>query len=122
MSRIFVFGSNLAGQHGGGAAQHARLRHGAEIGIGEGPTGTAYAIPTCDAHIRALPLERIGEAVTTFIAYARRNPAVTFEVTRIGCGIAGFIDQQIAPLFAGAPENCLLPDGWRALIDSEVHA
>jgi hypothetical protein len=110
---VFVFGSNLAGQHAGGAALFARQRRGAELGVGEGRTGQAYAIPTCDAWIRPLPLDQISGSVTAFIAYARQHPELTFEITRIGCGIAGFRDDEIAPLFAGAPENCQLPEGWR---------
>ena len=110
---IFVFGSNLAGRHGGGAAAFARAERGAEMGVAEGRTGQAYAIPTVYVWIAPLPLERIRDSVLAFIAYARRHPELTFEVTRIGCGIAGFTDAQIAPLFAGAPDNCQLPDGWR---------
>lgn len=110
---IFVFGSNLAGQHVGGAAAFARAERGAEMGVAEGRTGQAYAIPTVDAWIQPLPLARVRDGVIAFLAYARRHPELRFEVTRIGCGIAGFTDAQIAPLFADAPENCALPDGWR---------
>ena len=119
---IFVFGSNLAGMHGGGAAAFARLSCGAEMGVAIGRTGRAYAIPTVDAQIQPLPLERIRFNVATFLAYAAAHPEMTFEVTRIGCGIAGFTDDQIAPLFAGAPENCSLPDGWRDPWRTSPHA
>ena len=112
---IFVFGSNLAGQHSGGAAFFARTERGAEAGKWIGRTGQAFAIPTCDAQIRPLPLKEIARYVLSFIAYAQQHPDLTFEVTRIGCGIAGFTDAQIAPLFTGAPENCQLPDGWREM-------
>jgi hypothetical protein len=110
---IFVFGSNLAGRHGKGAALHARQKHGAEYGVGSGPTGNAYAIPTKDENIRTLPLVRIALYVAEFLEYARSHSWVDFEVTRIGCGYAGYTDAQIAPMFAEAPANCHLPDGWR---------
>ncbi|MBS3912738.1 MAG: hypothetical protein KGZ70_13105 [Hydrogenophaga sp.] len=111
---IFVFGSNLAGRHGKGAALHARQTYGAKYGVGVGPTGRAYAIPTKDEQIRTLPLECIAPYVTDFLAYARDNPHLEFAVTRIGCGLAGYMDVQIAPMFKAAPENCHLPDGWRS--------
>ena len=111
---IFVFGSNLAGRHGKGAALCARNSHGAEYGVGVGRTGNAYAIPTKDERIRTLPLERIAPYISDFLTYARANPNLKFEVTRIGCGLAGYTDAQIAPMFAGTPENCQLPEGWRS--------
>lgn len=110
---IFVFGSNLAGRHGKGAALHARQVHGAKYGVGVGPTGNAYAIPTKDENIQTLPLDRIAPYVADFLEYARENQHLQFEVTRIGCGLAGYTDSQISPMFSGAPENCNLPDGWR---------
>lgn len=112
-TRIFVFGSNLSGIHGAGAAAHAKKYHGAQDGVGEGPTGTAYAIPTKDERIRTLDLARIEIAVLNFLAYAAQFPNTEFEVTRIGCGYAGYQDHQIAPFFRDAPANCKLPHGWR---------
>lgn len=113
--RVFVFGSNLAGRHGRGAALHARRHFGARLGAGQGPTGDAYAIPTKDAELRVLSIEEIKPHVAAFIRYAASRPLETFEVTRVGCGLAGYRDEQIAPLFTGAPTNCLLPYGWREL-------
>jgi hypothetical protein len=110
---IFVFGSNLAGRHGKGAALYARQHHGAQYGVGVGPTGSAYAIPTNDARLDTLPLETIAEHVLRFVAYAKRHPELAFQVTRVGCGLAGYSDPQIAPMFSAAPSNCHLPDGWR---------
>lgn len=110
---IFVFGSNLAGRHGKGAALYARQHHGALYGVGIGRTGNSYAIPTKDYALRTLPLERIKEYVDGFINYARHHNDEVFEVTRIGCGLAGYGDHQIAPMFESAPLNCILPDGWR---------
>jgi hypothetical protein len=110
---IFVFGSNLRGVHGGGAAQMAYNRFGARWHIGEGLRGRSYGIPTKDDHIDTLTLAAVAVHVRTFLAFARASRGLRFAVTRIGCGLAGFTDAEIAPLFAGAPANCALPEGWR---------
>lgn len=110
---IFVFGSNLAGRHGKGAALCARNEHGAKYGVGVGRTGNAYAIPTKDERIQTLPLSRIAEYVADFLAYASRHPELEFEVTKVGCGLAGYKETDIAPMFKEAPGNCRLPEGWR---------
>lgn len=112
--KVFVFGSNLAGRHGKGAALTARMEHGAQPGVGEGLTGSAYAIPTKDERLRTRALADIRASVDRFLAHALANPAATFMVTRVGCGLAGYQDHDIAPMFAGAPANCELPEGWRA--------
>lgn len=105
-NEIFVFGSNLAGMHGGGAARLARIRWGAVMGQGVGLQGRTYAIPT----MQGGP-ETIKPYVDEFIAFATAHPGLRFLVTEIGCGIAGFTPSQIAPLFAGAADvpNILLP-------------
>lgn len=118
MNKIFVFGSNLAGRHGAGAALYARQHHGAIYGLGTGRQGQSYAIPTKDYLIQTLPLIDIQSWVNRFVRYAELHPELVFEVTRIGCGLAGYKDHQIAPMFAGAPENCELPAGWREFIES----
>ena len=110
---IFVFGSNLAGRHGKGAALTARQEHGAIYGQGVGLQGRSYAIPTKDQYLRTLPLNRIKWFVDAFLEFAVKHPKLTFTVTRIGCGLAGYKDEDIAPMFENAPENCLLPEGWR---------
>ena len=110
---VFVFGSNLAGRHGAGAALHARKHYGAQYGVGVGFTGCAYAIPTKDAQLRTLPLSRIKEYVVAFIGFATAHPELEFTLTRIGCGLAGYSDLQIAPLFVGCPANVEMPEGWR---------
>ena len=108
-NEIFVFGSNLAGSHGGGAAWAAFKRFGAIMGQGVGLQGQSYAIPTMQGGV-----ETIKPYVDDFIAFAREHRELTFLVTRIGCGIAGFTDWQIAPLFAEArhDDNIILPEGW----------
>ena len=102
---VFVFGSNLAGMHGGGAARIAYERFGAVWGCGVGLQGQSYAIPTMQGGV-----ETIKPYVDQFIDYAISRPDLFFYVTRIGCGIAGFVDAEIAPLFAaarGVPNICL---------------
>lgn len=112
-NEVFVFGSNLAGQHGGGAARIAYESFGAEWGVGVGMTGQCYAIPTMQGGV-----DTIRPYVSQFIEYAAEHPEKTFLVTRIGCGIAGFRDGEIAPLFAAAYGlyNVALPRGWRDII------
>ena len=106
---IFVFGSNLAGMHGGGAAYAAYRKFGAIMGQGVGLQGQSYAIPTMQGGV-----ETIKPYVDEFIAFAREHAELTFLVTRIGCGIAGFRDEQIAPLFTEAHQlpNVVLPPNW----------
>lgn len=111
--RILVFGSNLRGIHGAGCALYARKHYGAVYGVGVGRTGQCYAIPTKDSNIRTLPLDAIFNYVYEFLRYARANPDLRFFVTRIGCGLAGYKDEQIAPMFKGAPDNCDLPEEWK---------
>ena len=108
-NEIFVFGSNLRGMHGGGAAYIAYRKFGAVMGQGVGLQGQSYAIPTMQGGV-----ETIRQYVDEFIAFAREHPELTFLVTRIGCGIAGFRDEEIAPLFSEAHEveNIVLPMGW----------
>lgn len=110
---IFVFGSNLAGRHGAGAALFAKKYHGAIQGLGIGPQGNSYGIPTKDQNIMTLSIHKIRGYVMEFIIYAEKHPELEFNVTRIGCGLAGYKDKDIAPLFQHAPANCHLPEGWR---------
>jgi len=109
---IFVFGSNLAGRHGKGAALYARKHHGAVYGQGVGLHGSSYAIPTKDTVLRTLPLNIIEEYVQEFICFAENHPNLTFQITAIGCGLAGYKDWQIAPMFKNCPKNCILPEQW----------
>ena len=106
-NEIFVFGSNLAGAHAGGAARIAMEKFGAVWGQGVGLQGQSYAIPTMQGGV-----ETIKPYVDEFIAFAKEHQNLTFLVTRIGCGIAGFKDEEIAPLFAAALniDNIILPE------------
>ena len=103
---VFVFGSNLAGMHGGGAAATAYRCFGAVWGQGVGLQGQSYAIPTMQGGV-----ETVKPYVDEFIAFAKSHPERRFLVTKIGCGIAGFSEEEIAPLFAEAVnvENIVLP-------------
>ena len=108
-NEIFVFGSNLRGMHGGGAAYIAYRQFGAVMGQGVGLQGQSYAIPTMQGG-----QETIRPYVDEFIEFAKEHTNLTFLVTRIGCGIAGLTDEEIAPLFEKAHEveNIVLPEGW----------
>lgn len=114
---IFVFGSNLRGVHGAGAAAYARKHHGAILGQGVGLQGNSYGIPTKDENIRTLPIHEIKKYVDQFIEFAKQNYEMVFEITRVGCGLAGYTDIQIAPLFKDAPDNCVLPAEWEQYIN-----
>lgn len=108
---IFVFGSNIAGIHGAGAARVAREKFGAKLLMGRGITGHSYAIPTKDADLECLGLTDIEKYVNQFVACTRQNPHLSFFVTRVGCGLAGNRDCDIAPMFRGAI-NCSFPQQW----------
>ena len=105
-NEIFVFGSNMSGMHGGGAARLAYDRFGAIWGQGVGIHGQSYGIPTMQGGI-----ETIKPYVDEFIEFAKQHPEYKFLVTKIGCGIAGFSEKEIAPLFKDAikVENIILP-------------
>src|SRR5215217_1116313 len=110
-SKIFVFGSNLDGRHGKGAALWAVQNRGARYGQGFGEQGMSFAIPTKGRgkNLPILPLDIIADYVKLFIEEARCNPEVEYELTPIGCGLAGYKPEQIAPLFKNAPSNVALP-------------
>ena len=112
-NEIFVFGSNLAGMHGGGAARVAYDRFDAIWGQGVGLQGQSYAIPTMQGGV-----ETIKPYVDEFVEFAAKHPEMKFLVTKIGCGIAGFRDEEIAPLFVGAidVENVILPKSFVEVI------
>ncbi len=111
-NEIFVFGSNIQGSHGGGAAWYAHKNFGAEWGVGEGLTGRTYALPTMEGPTS------LKHAVDNFVACAKQHPELTFLVTAVGCGIAGYRPNEVAPLFREATslENVYLPEVfWKTL-------
>lgn len=120
---VFVFGSNVAGRHGKGAALVAKERFGAAPGIGRGRMGRSYGIPTKEngpvnpatgkPSLVTRSLADIAKDVEAFIAYAKHNSEERFFVTRIGCNLAGYSDGEIAPMFADAPENCSFALEWK---------
>lgn len=112
---VFVFGSNLAGVHGAGAARHAHQNLDAVWGkgIGFGSRGETYALPTKDHHIKSLHREEVRKHVEFFLRNARFHHELTFKVTQIGCGLAGFTGSDIAPMFIDAPENCYFDEAWK---------
>lgn len=113
-NEIFVFGSNESGIHGGGAARQALKEFGAVYGVGFGHTGSCFAIPTKDWDIETLPIPVIAHYVSRFIDYAKKNQAYKFLVTEIGCGLAGYKVENIAPLFKSALDipNIILPESF----------
>jgi hypothetical protein len=103
-NQIFVFGSNLSGIHGAGAARTAR-RWGAKMGLGEGISGKTYALPTVDKKIKnTLTLPRIKKHVEKFIECVENNPHMEFLLTDVGCGLAGYDAKEVAPLFKEAKD------------------
>lgn len=113
---IFVFGSNARGAHGLGAAKTAEQHYGAVTGQGEGLQGRSYGIPTKDEKIRSLTLTEVRDGVNRFLSFAASEPDTEFMVTRIGCGLAGFHDSDVAPLFSKVTDNVSLPRAWQALL------
>ena len=107
-NEIFVFGSNKQGAHGGGAARFAMNKFGAEWGVGEGLTGQCYALPTMEGE------KSFKQAVSTFIDCAKAHPELTFLVTPVGCGIAGYTPGQVKPWFEEAKtlSNVYLPESF----------
>lgn len=116
---VFVFGSNLAGIHGAGAAKVAIDKFGAVWGQGQGLNGQSYAIATKDENFFTRDLELIRRDITIFVTYTSISSHADTQwfVTRVGCGLAGFRDEVIAPLFKGAV-NCSFAENWRRYIES----
>lgn len=111
-NQIFVFGSNLAGNHAGGAARQAYEEFGAEMGVGEGITGQSYAFPTLDENFQKLPEERLKEAVMSLYNTAIRTPNFEYLLTPVGTGIAGFSEEYMKSLFTLSPSNIKKPSCW----------
>jgi hypothetical protein len=109
---VFVFGSNLAGRHGKGAAKWARENRGAIYGNCFGLQGNSFAIPTKSRNFETLPLKTIKCYVDAFLDFAEQNPQLQFQLTPIGCGLAGYSREHIEPMFSEAPSNVLWPPEW----------
>ena len=111
---IFVFGSNLAGRHGAGAAKYAMEHYGAVYGVGEGLTGRSYALPTKDFNIKTRELFQIECSIAMFHKCAIENPHLIFKVTPIGCGLAGYTRKEIASIFKSytIPFNVVFSREW----------
>lgn len=112
---VFVFGSNRKGIHGKGSAKTALYPFGAAYGVGEGMTGAAYALPTCEIPGRSLMLSDIENHVKNFRRHVEENPHVVFVVTAVGTGYAGYNHHDIAPMFKGIP-RCIFPDNWKPYV------
>lgn len=111
-TNVFVFGSNLAGRHGAGAAKFARENHGAIYGRGLGHFGNSYAIPTKGYDLEVLSLIQINLFVKMFKHYALDHPELTFDLTPIGCGLAGYKQWEIKPMFYGKTDNIIFTKEW----------
>lgn len=111
---IFVFGSNLAGRHGKGAALFAAQKYGAQRGVGEGLTGDAYALPTKGERLECLPFEAIDAAICRFLRVAREMPDARFLLTPVGTGLAGHKKADVWAVLKreGMPENVALTSSW----------
>ena len=108
----FVFGSNLVGEHAGGAAKQAFEQFGAAWGVGEGLTGQCYALPTLDENMQRFKQLELHSIVEAFKRCARAHPDKTFLLTKVGCGIAGYPEEYIKKFFADMPSNVIKPEGW----------
>jgi len=111
---IFVFGSNLDGIHGAGAAKYARQHHGAQLGVGEGLTGNSYALPTVGHNFRRMGLGEIEDHIIRFCQFARQRNDLTFALTPVGCGLAGHPKSEIWAMLErhGLPRNVYLTSTW----------
>lgn len=116
---IFVYGSNLAGIHGAGAARIAHKHYGAKWGDGVNPSGNSYPISTKDRKIQTLPLKTIEGFVDIFLLYARNRPTQEFKVTQIGCGLAGYTPAEIAPMFIGGQSNIYYDTAWKDFLKDD---
>jgi hypothetical protein len=118
---VFVFGSNLAGKHDAGAALEAVQKWGAVYGVSFGLRGNSFAIPTKDRELKPLPIDVIRAHVDGFLRFAVERPEMTFRLTAIGTGLARHSKRRIAGMFAAAPANVILPEGFKCELEEESH-
>lgn len=114
---VFVFGSNLAGTHAGGAAKTALLHFGAIKGVGRGWSGQSYAIPTMNEHLQQMPLSQIQHYIEDFKIYTKNHPKIKYFITSLGCGVAGYKVEEIAPMFKGISKNVIFPASFRPFVE-----
>ena len=121
---VWVFGSNLAGIHGAGSARIAHVTYGRPYGVNHANgfyqtwnLQETYAIPTKDADIQTLLLHEVIAYIEEFKTFVENNPNKMFFVTRIGCGLAGYTDEVIAPFFEDFPTNCSFAEAWKDYLE-----
>ncbi|CAG69334.1 conserved hypothetical protein [Acinetobacter baylyi ADP1] len=117
---VFVFGSNMAGQHTHGAARVAYQHFGAVTGVGRGWAGQSFAIPTLNEHEQQMPLSQIEHYIDDFKIYAANHVKMKYFLTALGCGIAGYKVSEIAPLFKGIQNNVIFPESFKPYIDENA--
>ena len=117
---VFVFGSNLAGTHQGGAAKIALQHFGAIKGAGRGWAGQSYAIPTMNEHLQQMPLSQIEHYIDDFKIYTKNHPKNTYFITSVGCGVAGYKVEEIAPMFKGISKNVIFPVSFRPFVEKTL--
>ncbi|MFC2996470.1 hypothetical protein ACFODO_14620 [Acinetobacter sichuanensis] len=117
---VFVFGSNLAGTHQGGAAKIAYLHFGAMKGVGRGWSGQSFAIPTMNEHLQQMPLSQIEHYVDDFKIYTKNHPKTKYFITAVGCGVAGYKVEEIAPMFKGISHNVIFPSSFRPFVEKTL--
>jgi len=115
---VFVFGSNLAGRHGAGVARQA-LQWGVVYGVGEGLCGQTYSFPTLDSNLQKRSMFALSISVDKFYTCANQHPELIFLLTEVGCGLAGFTHEEIAPFFHNAPSNVVLPERFLEILDKK---
>ncbi|MFW1734488.1 hypothetical protein ACG94V_14040 [Acinetobacter sp. ULE_I001] len=117
---VFVFGSNMAGTHQGGAAKTAHLHFGATKGVGRGWAGQSFAIPTMNEHLQQMPLSQIQHYIDDFKIYTKNHPKIKYFITSVGCGVAGYKVEEIAPMFKGISRNVIFPASFRPFVEKTL--
>lgn len=117
---IFVFGSNMAGTHAGGAAKIALQHFGAMHGVGRGWSGQSFAIPTMNEHLQQMPLSQIEHYIHDFKLYVKNHPKSKFFITAVGCGVAGYKIEEIAPMFKGIAHHVIFPASFRPFVEKTL--
>lgn len=117
---VFVFGSDMIGQHADGAAKTAVAHFGALNGVGRGWSGQSYAIPTMNEHFQQMPLSQIQHYIDDFKIYTKNHPKIQYFITSLGCGIAGYKIEEIAPMFRGISHNVIFPQSFRAFVEKPL--